>query len=164
MKYVMKKLHACLIAGVLAAATAGAEGASAASRQSAPISATSTTTVIYAPGSREATSIHSWIRNNSPGYGPWVPGAEVKVTISNASSGRTTHAAAEANSSVPLPAKGSPGQAIGIVQTNAKGGRESWSYTWVTGEDAAAFWQLTAYDYKRGDSDPGVISASASPR
>lgn len=159
----MKKLHACLIAGALAAATAGAEGASA-SRQSAPISATSTTTVIYAPGSREATSIHSWIRNNSPGYGPWVPGAEVEVTISTASSGPTTRTAAEANSSVPLPAKGSPGQAIGIVQTNATGGRESWSYTWVTGEDAAAVWQLTAYDYRKGDSGPGMISASASPR
>ena len=164
MKYVMKKLHACLIAGVLAAATAGAEDASAASRQSAPISTTSTTTVIYAPGSREVTSIHSWIRNNSPGYGPWVPGAEVEVTISTASSGPTTPAAAGANSSVPLPTKGSPGQAIGIAQTNATGGRESWNYSWVTGEHAAAFWQLTAYDYKKGDSDPGMISGSASPR
>jgi hypothetical protein len=161
MKYVMKKLHACLIAGALAAATAGAEDASA---SSPPISTTSTTTRIYAPGSREAASIHSWIRNNSPGYGPWVPGAEVKVTISTASSGPATRTAAEANSSVPLPAKGSPGQAIGIAQANATGGSESWSYTWVTGEDAAAFWQLTAYDYKKGESDPGTISASTSPR
>jgi hypothetical protein len=161
MKYVMKKLHACLIAGVLAAAIAGAEDASA---SSPPISSTSTTTVTYAPGSREVTSIHSWIRSNSPGYGPWVPGAEVEVTISTASSGPTTPAAADANSSVPLPTKGSPGQAIGIAQTNATGGRESWNYSWVTGEHAAAFWQLTAYDYKKGDSDPGMISGSASPR
>lgn len=152
MTYVMKQLHTCLIAGILAAATAGVADASASPRS---IATTSTKTVVYAPGSAEAASIHSWIRNNSPGYGPLVSGAEVKVTISTASSGPTTPTAAEDNSSVPLTAKGSPGQAIAIVQTNTSGGRESWNYRWAAGEGGAASWQLSAYDYKKGDSDPG---------
>lgn len=118
------------------------------------ISSTTTTTQKYLSGSPEIDAIYAWIRDKSPEHGPLGIAKEISITNTETLTGRVVRSSPGSGPPVPLPASGSPGQTITIISSFPDGGFESWTYTWRSRPGGGGAWDLSMYEYKKGNLNP----------